>query len=66
MKERHFGRSLFVVADMKKGDVISKENVKSVRPAVGLHTKYLDEIIGRKVTRDIEYATPLGYGDIEW
>lgn len=66
MKERHFGRSLFVVEDMKKGDVISKENVKSVRPAVGLHTKYLDEIIGKKVTRDIEYATPLGYGDIEW
>lgn len=65
-RERRFSRSLFVVADMKKGDVISRDNVRSVRPGMGLHTKYLEEIIGKKVTRDLEYATPLRYGDIEW
>lgn len=65
-KERHFSRSLFVVADMKKGDIITRENVRSVRPGIGLHTKYLDEILGKRVTRDMEYATPLSMGDIEW
>ncbi|MCM1495265.1 MAG: pseudaminic acid synthase [Bacteroides sp.] len=65
-KERYFSRSLFVATDVKKGDIITRENVRSVRPGIGLHTKYLDKIIGKRVTRDIKYATPLSMGDIEW
>ena len=65
-KERHFSRSLFVVVDMKKGDVITKENIRSVRPGIGLHTKYLEDIIGKKINKDMSYATPLSMRDIEW
>lgn len=60
------GRSLFVAAPIKKGELFTEENVRSVRPGIGLHTKYLDDIIGKRATRDLEYATPLQYGDIEW
>lgn len=65
-KAKEGSRSLFVSADIKKGEVFTRENVKSVRPGIGLHTKFLDEIIGKKATKDLEYATPLNYGDIEW
>jgi pseudaminic acid synthase len=65
-KEKHFSRSLFVAADMKKGDIITKDNIRSVRPGIGLHTKYLDEILGKRIKRDMVYATPLSMGDIEW
>lgn len=60
------GRSLFVAAPIKKGDVFTEKNIRSVRPGIGLHTKYLDDILGKRATRDLEYATPLHYGDIEW
>lgn len=65
-KERHFGRSLFVCKDIKKGEIFTEENVKSFRPAVGLHTKYYEDILGKKATKDIAYATPLAFGDIMW
>ena len=51
---------------MKKGDVITKENIRSVRPGIGLHTKYLEDIIGKKINKDMLYATPLSMRDIEW
>lgn len=60
------GRSLFVCKDIKKGDVFSRENIKSVRPGNGLHTKYLDQVLGKKATRDLEFAKPLEVNDIEW
>lgn len=60
------GRSLFVCAPIKKGEIFTEQNIRSVRPGIGLHTKYLDSIIGKCATRDLEYATPLQYGDIEW
>lgn len=53
-----FSRSLFVVTDMKKGDIISEENVRSIRPGFGLHPKYLNDIIGKKVKRDLKIGTP--------
>ena len=54
IKGREFSRSLYVAKDMKAGDTISEKNVRSVRPGYGLHPKYLPEILGKKVNRDLE------------
>lgn len=54
IKGREFSRSLYVAEDMKPGDVITEKNVRSVRPGFGLHPKYLQEMIGKKVNRDLE------------
>ena len=54
---RAFSRSLYVAVNMKKGEVITEINVWSVRPGYGLHPKYLPEILGKKVNRDIEKGT---------
>ncbi len=56
-----FRRSLFVVEDVKQGDVFTKQNVRSIRPADGLHPRYLDEILGQRAASDIERGTPLSW-----
>ena len=53
-----FRRSIFVTKDMKKGDVITADNVKVIRPGYGEKPKYMDDILGMKVDRDIEWGTP--------
>lgn len=58
-------RSLFVSASIKKGEIFTKDNIRSVRPATGLKTKYYEEVIGRKALRDLEYGDPLKADDIE-
>ena len=55
---RDFSRSLFVVKDIKKGELITSSNVKSIRPGFGAHPKYLPEILGKKVNCDIKRGTP--------
>lgn len=62
---RRFRRSLFAGKDIKKGELLTKENVRDVRPAFGLPTKYYDEVIGKRATRDIPFATPLSWNMIE-
>jgi pseudaminic acid synthase len=62
---KKFRRSLFFVKDVKQGEVITKDNVKSIRPGNGLHTKYYDEILGKTVNRDIERGTPTNGNLIE-
>lgn len=54
IKGREYCRSLYVAEDMKAGDVITEKNVRSVRPGYGLHPKYLSEITGKKVNRNLE------------
>lgn len=56
---REFSRSLFVVRDIKKGDIITDDNIRSIRPGFGLHPKYLKDIIGKKVKKDLKRGTPL-------
>jgi pseudaminic acid synthase len=63
---RKGSRSLFASADIKKGDVFTAQNIKSVRPGCGLPTRYTDTVIGKKAVRDIEYAEPLKWEDIQW
>lgn len=60
-QSRVFRRSLFVVQDMKAGETFTEENVRSIRPGYGLHTRYLDEVLGRFVAKDIERGTPLSW-----
>jgi len=60
-KSQVFRRSLFVVKDMKKGDIFSEDNMKSIRPANGLKPKYLNVILGRRAKRDMKKGTPLNW-----
>lgn len=60
-RSREDGRSLFVVKDMKEGEAFTEENVRSIRPAFGLHTMYFDEVMGKKARRDISKGTPLDW-----
>ena len=58
---RVFRRSLFVVQDVKRGEPFTAENVRSIRPGHGLHTRHLVEVLGRIAARDIERGTPLSW-----
>ena len=60
-QSRVFRRSLFMVKDVVKGDVFTKENVRSIRPGYGLHPRYLREVIGRRASRDVKCGTPLSW-----
>ena len=65
IKGRNGARSLYVAQPMKKGDVITEENVRSVRPGYGLHPKYLPELIGRKVKSDLEIGDRMSWEIVE-
>jgi N-acetylneuraminate synthase len=58
---RVFRRSLFVVEDVKRGEVFTEANVRSIRPGHGLHTRHLGEVLGKRAMRDIERGTPLSW-----
>jgi pseudaminic acid synthase len=58
---RKFRRSLFVVEDIKKGEPFTKQNVRSIRPADGLHPRYFHEVLGKRAARDVERGTPLSW-----
>lgn len=60
-----FRRSLYFVEDLKAGDVISEDAVRSVRPGFGISPKYLPKIIGRKVSKDIVKFTPVKIEDLD-
>ncbi len=59
LQARNSRRSLFVVKDLKKGDILTRDNVRSLRPGNGLHPKYYDHINGKSVNQDIPEGTPL-------
>lgn len=57
-KSRQFARSLYVVKDIKAGEVITEENVRSIRPGFGMHPKSLKDFLGKNFTKNIEKGTP--------
>lgn len=62
---RTFSRSLYIVEDIKKGEILTPENVRSIRPGYGMHPKYYNEILGKAVKYDVEKGTALSFGLIE-
>ncbi len=58
---RQFRRSLFVVEDVKAGEVFTARNVRSIRPDHGLPPKHLPEVMGRRAARDVARGTPLSW-----
>jgi N-acetylneuraminate synthase len=64
-KSLSFKRSLFVVKDISKGEQFTGDHVRSVRPSTGLHTRYFDQVIGRKASQDIAAGTPLNFDHVE-
>jgi len=60
-KSRAFRRSLFVVEDVKAGQMFTEKNVRSIRPGHGLPPKYLKNILGKRATRNIARGTPLSW-----
>ncbi len=66
VKEREHSRSLFIARDMKAGEVFTPENLRSVRPANGLHTVYYEELLGRKAAADVKAGTPMSWGLVDF
>ena len=60
-RDRHFARSLFASADIKKGEVFTEENIRSVRPNEGCSPKYLPKLIGKPSDRDYKFGEPIVY-----
>jgi N-acetylneuraminate synthase len=56
-----YRRSLYVAEDMKAGDVFTAENLRVVRPGEGLHPRYYDRLLGRRIKRDAKRGTPLSW-----
>jgi pseudaminic acid synthase len=58
-KSLRYRRSLYVVKDLKIGDVLTRENVRAIRPGLGLPTKHLEQVLGKSVKRSIKRGTAL-------
>ena len=58
-------RSLYFVNDVRSGELITEENVRSIRPGKGLPPKWLPDLIGKKVTSDVAVGTPVSWDLIE-
>jgi pseudaminic acid synthase len=56
-----FRRSLYIVEDLKEGDVLTSSNVRSIRPGAGLAPKYIDNVLGKTVVKDVEKGTALNW-----
>lgn len=64
-KSRERSRSLYVVKDTKKGEIFTEENIKSIRPGYGIHTKHYEQILGKRATENIKKGTALDWKYIE-
>ena len=56
-----FRRSLYIEQDMKKGDTLTRKNLKAIRPGLGLPPKYYDMLLGKRVNRDVHYGTAVSW-----
>lgn len=65
IKGREHSRSIYVVEDVKAGEVISEENIRSIRPGFGLHPRYLKEVLGKKFAKDCERGERFTMDDVQ-
>lgn len=56
-----FRRSLYVVKDLQAGEVLTKDNVRAIRPGLGLPTKYIEQVLGKTVKRSVQRGTALSW-----
>lgn len=54
-----FRRSLYIVQDMKAGDVLTSENLRAIRPGLGLPVKFIEQLLGKRITCNVQRGTPL-------
>ncbi len=64
-KSRQFSRSLYISKNVEEGDMLTEENIRSVRPGYGLHPKYLKDVLGKRFTRNCKFGEALTLGDID-
>jgi pseudaminic acid synthase len=64
-KSREFSRSLYVVKDAKAGEIITEDNIRSIRPGYGLHPKYYSELLGRHFKKDVVKGQRLTWDILE-
>lgn len=60
-KNRQFARSLYIVKDIKNGEKLTLENVRSIRPGYGMKPKYYEDILGKTVNTNLEKGTALSF-----
>ncbi len=65
LESRIYSRSLFVVNDVKKGETFTEDNVRSIRPGIGMHTKHWEEILGKTARCDVKKGTPMDWKYVE-
>ena len=61
---RNIRKSIFVSADIKKGEKLTPENIRVVRPACGMEPKYYEKVLGKRAKEDIAFGTPLSWDQI--
>lgn len=64
-KSRQSGRSLYVSKDIKAGEVITRDNIRCVRPGFGLHPRHFNEVLGKHAIRDLEFGSRLRFEDLD-
>lgn len=60
-KSLQFRRSLYIVKDLKAGDMLTSDNIRAIRPGLGLPPKYLDQVLGRRVNQDVKLGTAINW-----
>lgn len=66
VESRVLRKSLFIAEDVKKGEIFTQENVRSIRPGYGLHPRCLKEVLGRRAAYDLKKGTPLTLDIVGW
>lgn len=64
-ESRMCSRSLFVVKDIRQGEIFTQDNIRSIRPGTGLHTKYYEDILGKKARMNLEKGMPMKWNYVD-
>jgi len=64
-KSKVFRRSLYVVKEVKRGEALTAENVRAIRPGFGMHTRHLTEVLGHRAAKELAKGTPLDWSMVE-